>query len=273
LKANVVLQSYGSDMSQRDERSREDRDAVRERRDARLERGDEVEVALPDPPWWTSEQRRSARSALSRGAIVDAALRVLDERGLDGLSMRRVADELGTGPASLYWHVANKDQLINVILDRVIGEIPLPQPDPERWEEQLRAFARDGREVFRRYRDLGRASLGRVPMGPSLLRAVEWQLQLLDGAGIPARPAAWFGDLLALYVGAHAFEDTLGTDEDDIGRAIGGYLASLPPERFPHLLAAGSELASGDADQRFEFGLDLLIRGLASVAADGRSAS
>jgi len=191
---------------------------------------------------------------------------VLDEHGLDGLSMRRVADELGTGPASLYWHVANKDQLLNVILDRVIGEIPLPDPDPQRWEEQLRTFARDGREVFRRYRDIGRASLGRVPMGPSLLRAVEWQLELLEGAGIPAQPAAWFGDLLGLYVGAHAFEDTMGGPEDETAHAMGAYLAMLPPEQFPYLMAASGELAAGDADQRFEFGLDLLIRGLASMA-------
>lgn len=257
-------------MDARDEIAAERGDAARERREADAERHAGDPGSLPEPPWWTSEHRRSTRSSLSRDAIVDAALKVLDEHGLDGLSMRRVADELATGPASLYWHVANKDQLINVILDRVIGEIPLPEPDPERWEEQLRTFAHEGREAFRRYRDIGRASLGRVPMGPNLLRAVEWQLELLEGAGIPARPAAWFGDLLGLYVGAHAFEDTLGLDQDDAGRAMGHYLAMLPPERFPHLLAASAELASGDADERFEFGLDLLIRGLASMAPDDR---
>jgi len=255
-------------MDERDEHAAERREAAHERQEAGRERDGDGRAALPEPPWWTSEHRRSARSALSRDAIVDAAFRVLDDHGLDGLSMRRVADELDTGPASLYWHVANKDQLLNVLLDRVIGQIPLPQPDPPRWEEQLRTYARDGRAVFRRHRDIGRASLGRVPMGPSLLRSVEWQLELLQGAGIPARPAAWFGDLLGLYVGAHAFEDTLGTDDDDTGHAMGVYLATLPPERFPHLLEASRELTAGDADQRFEFGLDLLIRGLASLAPD-----
>lgn len=222
---------------------------------------------VPEPPWWTSDQRRSARSALSREAIVDAALDVLDARGLDGLSMRRVAEELGTGPASLYWHVADKEQLLNVVLDRVIGEIPLPEPDPARWEEQLREFARDGRAVFRRHRDIASATMGRIPMGPSLLRVVEWQLQLLQGAGVPPGPAAWFGDLFALYVAAHALEDTMAGDgsQDEAAAAMGEYLASLPGERFPYLMAASGDLMAGDADQRFEFGLDLLIRGLSSL--------
>ena len=223
--------------------------------------------AVPEPSWWTSDRRRSARSALSREAIVDAALTVLDRHGLDGLSMRRVADELGTGPASLYWHVADKDQLLNVMLDRVIGEVPLPAPDPDHWQEQLREFARAGRAVFQRHRDIARASLGRVPMGPSLLRVVEWELELLQGAGIPAGPAAWFADLLALYVAAHAFEDTIVTgSEQEEAAAMGEYLASIPGDRFPHLMAAAGELMAGDADERFEFGLDLLLRGLASHA-------
>jgi AcrR family transcriptional regulator len=236
--------------------------------DTRDEQADQGQV--PDPPWWTSEQRRSARSALSREAIVDAALRVLERHGLDGLSMRRVAQELDTGAASLYWHVASKDQLINVLLDRVIGEIPLPDPDPQRWQQQLRDFARDGRAAFRRHRDLARASMGRVPIGPNLLNAVEWQLHLLHAAGVPARHAAWFGDLFALYVTAHAFEDTLGTDTDQDAALMGQYMASLPADRFPHLMASADQLMAGDPDERFEFGLDLLLAGLEAAARDTR---
>jgi AcrR family transcriptional regulator len=229
---------------------------------------DPAAAGVPEPSWWTSEKRRSARSGLSRDAIVDAALTVLDRHGLDGLSMRRVAEELDTGPASLYWHVADKDQLLNVVLDRVIGKISLPEPDPDRWQEQLREFAHAGRAAFREHRDIARASLGRIPMGPSLLRTVEWQLELLQGAGIPARPAAWFGDLFALYIAAHAIEDTIasGSDAEETAEAMGAYMASIPPERFPHLMAASSELMAGGADERFDFGLELLLRGLAALA-------
>jgi len=95
-------------------------------------------MAIPEPPWKAAPRQRPARAPLSPEAIVDAALRVLDREGSTGLSMRRVADELGTGPASLYWHVANKDALVDLIIDRVAGEVPLPEPDPDRWQEQLR---------------------------------------------------------------------------------------------------------------------------------------
>lgn len=223
-------------------------------------------VAIPEPAWWSNTERTTRRPTLSRDVIVDAALVVLDRHGLDGLSMRRVAEELETGAASLYWHVANKEQLLNVILDRVIGEIPLPPPDPEKWREQLQEMAHEGRAAFRRYRDVARASLGRVPMGPNLLRVVEWQLALLRGAGVPPAPAAWFGDLFALYIAAHAFEDSMageGSPEEEAA-AMGAYLASLPADRFPHLMASMGDLSSGSAEDRFEFGLELILRGLAT---------
>jgi len=202
---------------------------------------------------------------LTRQAIVTAALHVLDEAGLDGLSMRRVADELGTGAASLYWHVADKERLIHLMLDRVMGEIELPEPDPTRWEEQVREFAHAGREMFSRHRDIGLASLGRVPMGPNLIRIMEWLLAVLRGAGIPDRPATWFADLLALIAAAQSIEDDLATTGDDEAIAhMGEYLAALPADRFPNLAAVTFEMVAGGADDRFEFGLELLLRGLAS---------
>jgi AcrR family transcriptional regulator len=86
-----------------------------------------------------------------REGIVDAGLRVLAHEGADGLSMRRVAEELGTGPASLYWHVANKDELINLLVDRVASEIELPPPDPAHWQQQLKDWVLQARQVFQRY--------------------------------------------------------------------------------------------------------------------------
>ena len=104
---------------------------------------------IPEPPWAATRRERPARTPLTREAIVDAALRVVDREGADGLSMRRVAEELGTGPASLYWHVASKDELINLVVDRVVGEIELPPPDPERWQEQFMEGMRQARRVLR----------------------------------------------------------------------------------------------------------------------------
>jgi AcrR family transcriptional regulator len=78
-------------------------------------------------------------------------LRLLDRDGLDALSMRRGADELGTGAASLYWHVGSKDGLLDLVFDRVIGEQPIPAPDPKRWKEQLKEVARAQRSASIRH--------------------------------------------------------------------------------------------------------------------------
>src|SRR5206468_9983989 len=97
-----------------------------------------------DPPWRPPAHGRSApRVPLTRDAIVDAALTVMDQEGVEGLSMRRVADELHTGAASLYWHVKNKDELLQLIFERTAQEVTLPSPDPARWQEQIRTLAYD----------------------------------------------------------------------------------------------------------------------------------
>lgn len=225
--------------------------------------------SAPDPPWWDTPRRGDQRTALTREAIVSAALRVLDGEGLEGLTMRRVAEELGTGPATLYWHVTDKEQLIHLILDRIMGEIELPEPDPSHWQDQIREFAHAGRAMFRRHRDVALASLGRVPMGPNLVRIAEWVLGVLRGAGIPDRAAAWFPDLMALVGAAQSIEDDLAsTGDDPIVAAMGQYMASLPRDQFPNLTAIASDMVSGGADERFEFALELLLRGLATYVEE-----
>ena len=136
----------------------------------------------PEPPWHTPPRPPAARRPLSRDAIVDATLRVLPETGLDGLSMRRVAAELGTGAGALYWHVASKEELMMLAFDRVVDEIELPEPDPGRWREQLADVAWAMLGVMREHRDIARFTLGRIPVGPNLVRFVEWLLALLRGA-------------------------------------------------------------------------------------------
>jgi hypothetical protein len=119
--------------------------------------------------------------------------------------------------------------------------------------------------MFQRHRDVALASLGRVPMGPNLVRLAEWMLGVLRGAGIPDREAAWFPDLAALIGAAQAVEDDMTSAEDDANmKAMGDYLAALPPDRFPNITGVLPELVSGGADKRFEFVVELLVRGLAT---------
>src|SRR5919204_4918516 len=121
-----------------------------------------ADPSIPEPPWRAAPRQRPARAPLTREAVVDAALRVLDRDGAEGLSMRRVAEELGSGPASLYWHVASKDKLINLLVDRVVGEIELPPPDPARWQEQFMEGMRQARRVFQRHPGVAGLTLGRI---------------------------------------------------------------------------------------------------------------
>jgi TetR/AcrR family tetracycline transcriptional repressor len=237
----------------------------------------EGDVEVPHPPWVRTRKPRGApRAPLSRDAIVEAALLVVDREGLEGTSMRRVADELGTAPSALYWHVRNKDELLQLVLDRVAGEIELPPLDPEHWQEQLKALAREMRRVLTSHRDIARVTLGAIPVGPNILAVVEWMHALLREAGLPDRSVAFFGDLAGLYVGAYAFEESLGlaspTGEDQppeqVVAMLREYWGSLPPTRFPHTLALLDRLFEGGPDERFEFGLDVIVRGLASLRAD-----
>ena len=226
----------------------------------------------PEPPWRKPRLAR-ARPPLSRDAIVEAAMEVLDEEGADALSMRRVAEKLGAGAASLYWHVPSKAALIDLILDRVGGELQLPPPDSARWQEQLKDFAHEMRRVLTRHRDVARLSLGRVPVGPNLVRALEWQLAVMRGAGVPDRVAGYTADLLALYVGAFAYEDgagfesPMGEDHAEMAAMMREYLQSLPQRSFPNTVAMVDAVMGPGREERFDFGLEVIVRGLASFDA------
>src|SRR4051794_10878374 len=100
-------------------------------------------AAVPDPPWWRKRPAPAReREPLNREKIVDAALVLLERDGMQGLSMRKRAQELGTGAASLYWHVGDKEELLSLLLDRIVGESEVVEPDPENWQEQLKDLGR-----------------------------------------------------------------------------------------------------------------------------------
>jgi AcrR family transcriptional regulator len=239
-------------------------------------RASTAQHSLPTPPWRADTRARTEpRIPLTRDSIIDAALRVLDRSGIDGLSMRRVAEEVGTGVASLYWHVHNKEELLQLLNERLVSEIVLPPPDPSRWQEQLKAVARQMRAGAHRHRDGARLTLGRLPSAPAIARFSEWLFELLTPLDIPDRVIAYVGDIASLYVGAYAFEESLGiaspTGEDlpaeRIVAMLRAYLLSLPAEQFPHVHRAVDDLFAGDADERFEFGLDVIVRGIGTYAA------
>ncbi len=236
--------------------------------------GDEPVVGIPELPWRTPAKAAQPRVPLTRDAVIDAAVRVLDRDGMDGLSMRRVGEELGTGAASLYWHVRNKEHLLQLVFERVTDELELPDPDPSRWQDQLKDLGRQMLEVMRRHRDVARISLGRIPAGPTLARLTEWLFAVLQPVGIPDRVIAYLGDFMGLYLGAYGFEESLGVisptgeemDPEEIVRMLHEYTRSLPEDRFPRTRAAADVMFGGTPTERFEFALDLVVRGLETYA-------
>src|SRR5262245_7486499 len=102
---------------------------------------------MTQPPWQPispPKPVRTPKEPLTRERIVDAAMRVMVNQGYEQVSMRKVAQELGTGPASLYAHVANKRELDQLLVDRAAREMRFPEhPDPERWQEQLKDAMRE----------------------------------------------------------------------------------------------------------------------------------
>lgn len=234
---------------------------------------------LPPPPRRRAKQRRQ-KPRLTAEAIVDAALRVIDAEGVDALSMRRVADDLGTGPASLYQHVADKEELLDLVFDRVVGEIPVPgPPDPARWQEQIKDLARDMAAVFRRHRDVARIAIARVPTGEQALERSNAILGVLLAGGIDDQTAAFAIDLISLFVVATSYEQAVwaaraeGDGPPDVTAfavELRAYFERLPPDRFPHLVALAGPLTAGgddDPDERFEFGLDVIVGGIAARAS------
>lgn len=234
---------------------------------------------LPLPPWRRSvpKRPRASRPALSLDQIVDAGLRIVLEEGIEAVSMRRLAAVFDTGPSSLYAHVANKEELLNLMFDRICGEVAIPEPDPAHWQEQIKEICRRGHQVMEKYNDIARAALATIPSGPNALRMSEAMLAIMLAGGVPPQMAAWSLDRLFLYIVADAYENSLHQHNMRSGQSVPEYFAeftkqlidyytSLPADRFPHIRANAEILTTGGGAERFEFGLDMIVDGLARYA-------
>jgi AcrR family transcriptional regulator len=240
---------------------------------------------VPPPPWQRVPNRasRRRREPISRDAIVAAAMALLDRDGFEALSMRALAEELGTGAASLYWHVGSKDGLFDLVFEYVIGEIQVPDADPARWREQVRELGRAQRAAALRHPWIVRLSLGRVPMGPNAVRLSERVLAIMQAGGLPPRLAVQGYLLLISTVNGFTADETGGGEggspgaplagpadgpsRQELADLVTGYFASLPAEHFPNLTELAGEFSLADNDERFELLLDIFVDGLGRRAA------
>jgi AcrR family transcriptional regulator len=232
------------------------------------------------PPGRVERARAKAARArrkrpLTLAAIVDVALRIVDDEGTEAVSMRRVAAEFDTGPASLYAYVANKDELLRLVLDRIIEEIDVPEGDT--WQDIVRGWAFQTRRIFQSHSDSARLSFAHIPSGTGMLEGTERVLAAMIEGGVPDKVAAWSLDILAMYVAADAFEgwlleqrfdDGSGRDPEEIGAEfvdqVHDTFAALPADRFPYLARTMDVMMAGSSEERFGFGIDMLIAGFAA---------
>jgi AcrR family transcriptional regulator len=202
---------------------------------------------------------------------VEAAITIADREGLDALTMRRVAQQLGAGTMSLYWHVRNKDELIELMRDQVAGEHTL-QPSGD-WRSDLARFARDTRAMFLRHPWLASVAFGTPPLGPNSLRQDELTMAAMSSLGVDLQTqgaiAAVVYFLVIGFVLRELAQDQLqqrtGVTIQEWRAQVGPYIQQqLATGRYPNLQRATSSGTDMDNDATFEFILTFILDAVAA---------
>jgi AcrR family transcriptional regulator len=201
-------------------------------------------------------------------AIIDTAFGIVASEGYEALTMRRVATALETGPASLYAHVINKDDLDDLLLGRLYAQIELPEPDPGTWRQQITSVYTQMRDQYTRYPGISQAALAIVPTNLETMRVNEGCFAIVLAGGVDPQTAAWAIDALTLYVNAYCLETSL---RDQVTRNGDNWVVSRDellrrfaelPDTFPQTKRYAAELTSGTGNDRFDFTINLILDGL-----------
>lgn len=219
--------------------------------------------------WGTREPAsRGPKPGLTVEQIVRTAIEVADAEGLEALSMRRLATELGVGTMSLYRYVPGKDELVDVMLDAIYGEIEPPGPGVSGWRAVLEHCSRRGWAMHQRH-PWAAAAYTRPVLGPNVFDAYEAMLRSFDGTGLAPGDVINAVELVGGYVdGAarRAVED-LG-DEQWWAERNAFWDRYFDPERYPTLTAMWESDAFEARADAFEFGLQRVLDGIEARLAD-----
>lgn len=215
--------------------------------------------------------KENQRRRLSKPRVLGAALELADQVGIEALSMRKLGEALGVQAMSLYKHVANKDEVLDGIVDLVAAEIEVPEIGVD-WKQAMRRRARSAHEVLLRHRWATMLFLSRVNDGPSMLRYVDATVGCLVEAGFSYAMAdhAWNA------IDNHVYGFTLQKldfpfEPSQYADAAKAWLPSIPEDEFPYLHGLTQEVISGRHDglADFGFGLDLILDGLEDILNSG----
>ncbi len=224
-------------------------------------------MARPEP---ISRRDRPAKPPLSRAAILDAAVAIVRQDGAAALTMRRLATELDTGPASLYVYVRNTTELNALLIDRYLSELDLSWDGREEWRERLQRVVDDYAALLASQPGLAAAALTTWPDGPHYLDLLELLMRLLDAAGVDTETAARGIDLLLQHATASAAEwaaraTPAGQDLADLTETLDAASA----DRHPSLHRAGSAVfTSGTPEERTRWATTAIVQGILAQARD-----
>jgi len=218
------------------------------------------------------QSARSAQPALNRDQIIHAAIVIADTEGAQAITMRRIAAELGAAAMSLYRHVFSKEDLLDLMLDHVFGEIALPEQPSGDWRTDLRRLAYATRSVFTAHPWLIPLLTSRPNIGPNYLRWFEFSLAAVADLGFDimtmTQIVSMLGGYVTAVVGYEAAEEEntrrTGLTEEDKRMYATPYVQEIIASgRYPNFARFFTAGVTLDPDQWFEFGLSCLLDGLA----------
>lgn len=214
---------------------------------------------------------------LERGRILETALKLLDELGLKDLSMRKIADDLQVKTASLYYHVKDKEELMQLLSDRICGGMDRIDPSLP-WREQLTQWANQFRTVLLSRRDAVELFRQTIANGHERLTQIERLFQCLVSAGFSDCQVPWLASMVKSFVLGFAEEEARFrarargfASREAMNEHDEQAFRLLPEERFPNMVRLAAVTTSTDWEQEFRFGLSVLIDGFAAKLPAGES--
>ena len=220
-----------------------------------------------------AKTEQGERARLSRSAVVRRAITLADSEGLDGLTIRRLAQELGVTPMALYWHFRSKEELIAGVAETIWSQIRTDTDPAAHWADQLRGMLESLVGVLRAHSSAAQLLIGSEKLGPAHWAATEVTLDILRRVGFDPRQASeiaksalWTGLMLAMSEpGAGAGETEQERAEHQRRKQV--ELACLPADRFPRLVEAAVPMTScEDPEFHYRLGIDLFIAGVKALA-------
>ena len=213
------------------------------------------------------------RTRLTRAAVVDRALALADASGLESLTIRKLATELGVTPMALYWHFRGKEELLEGLTERIWGELDTFVDAALPWPDQIRALLTSLVSVLRAHPAATQLLAQSEKGSEARLNATEVTLELLRTAGFSpqdasaiARAALWTGIMLVMSEPGIKLLDGEERTEDQRKKQV--VLATLPPSRYPRLVECAIPMtACDDPETHYQFGIDMFIAGVSAMAS------